>query len=168
MGHGIDRPVPDFGARRVHAKKVVALPVPRRSDRSRNEPTAAVRTHVTERFDARRAERAFIRTNASIDGTGRQRLVAVLAGRTKFQHRAPSLSCSPTARADAAYAEPQRSCVPSLRHADISIEPLRESRLRLDGVAQTGEVVITVPNRMILEHELARDRRVRIQRGWSR
>ncbi len=68
-------------------------------------------THVAERFDARRAERAFIRTNASVDRIGRQRLVAVLAGRTKFQHRAPSLNDSRTARADAAYTEPQRSCV---------------------------------------------------------
>jgi hypothetical protein len=65
MGCLINRPVFDLGSRRVFAKEVVALPVPRWSDGSGNKTTTAVRADVPQNvIDTRRAERAFIGANA--------------------------------------------------------------------------------------------------------
>src|SRR6266446_141651 len=76
----------DPGARRVVAEEVVTLPVFRWSDGSRDEPAAAVRANVTEDiFNARRAERALVRAHARLERVGRQRLVAVFAGRAELE-----------------------------------------------------------------------------------
>ena len=63
MGRVIDWPVPYLGARRVFAKTVFALPVPRRPDRPRSEATTTVWADIA------------------------QSLVAVFAGRSEFEHR---------------------------------------------------------------------------------
>src|SRR5439155_10248349 len=65
MSHGVHRPVPDLGARRVLPKEVFTLPVLRRPDRPRDESPAAVGADVIEDiFNARRAERTFVSANA--------------------------------------------------------------------------------------------------------
>ena len=83
----IDRSVPDLGARGILAKIVIALPVPRRPDRSRHKPSAAVRADVAKNaLDAFRAESALVGANARLERIWRKRLVAVFAGRSEFQH----------------------------------------------------------------------------------
>ena len=85
---GINWPVLDLRALWVLAKKVVILPVLRRSDWARNKPTTAVWADVAKNiFDARCAERALVGANACFEGRGRQRLVAVLTGWSKFKHK---------------------------------------------------------------------------------
>ena len=75
----------DPGARRVFAEEVVALPIFRWSDRSRDKPAAAVRADITEDIvNARCAERTFISANARFERAWRQGLVAVFAGRAEF------------------------------------------------------------------------------------
>lgn len=65
MGRWIDRPVLDLGARWILAKEVVAFPIPRRSDWSRNKATAAIRTDVAQDvIDTRGAKRALVGTDA--------------------------------------------------------------------------------------------------------
>jgi hypothetical protein len=65
MDRGIDRPVLDLGACRILAKVVVTFPIPRRSDRSGNKATAAIRTDVAQNFtDTRSAKRALVGTDA--------------------------------------------------------------------------------------------------------
>jgi RNA polymerase sigma-70 factor, ECF subfamily len=86
----IDRPVPDLPAGRIRPEAVVPPPVARRPDRPRRESAAAVRAHVVEDpVDAGCAERALIAADARVERVRRQRCVAVLAGRTKFQHGLP-------------------------------------------------------------------------------
>jgi hypothetical protein len=88
MGRWVDRPVLDFGARWILAKKVVTFPIPRRSDSSRNKATTAIRTDVAQNvIDARGAKRALVGTDARFNRVGWQLLVAVLAGRPEFKHR---------------------------------------------------------------------------------
>jgi hypothetical protein len=77
----------NLGTRRILAEVIVALPVPRRPDRSGRKATAAVRADVLKDvIDARGAERALIGANARFKRIGRQRLVAVLTGRSEFKH----------------------------------------------------------------------------------
>ena len=58
----------NLGARGVRAEEVVARPVPRWPDGSRNEPTAAVRADVIKHsVNARWAERTVISANACFD-----------------------------------------------------------------------------------------------------
>jgi hypothetical protein len=65
MGRRVDQPVLDLGARWILAKKVVALPIPRRWDRSRNKATTAIRTNVAQNvIDTPGAKRALIGTDA--------------------------------------------------------------------------------------------------------
>src|SRR4029077_19125268 len=87
MRHRIHRPVLHLGARRIFSKKVVTVPVPRRSNRSRDKPATAIWTDISQNaFDARIAEGALVRTYARLKRIGRQRLIAVLAGRSEFKH----------------------------------------------------------------------------------
>lgn len=61
----------DFGTRRVLAKKVVVLPVPRRPDGLGNKATAAFRADITQNLvDTGSAERALIRTDARLKRGG--------------------------------------------------------------------------------------------------
>jgi hypothetical protein len=84
----VDGSVPDSSARRVLAKKVVALPIVRRPDWSWHEPSATVGADVVENcLNAGRAERAFVRADARFTGIRRKGLVAVFAGRAQFEHR---------------------------------------------------------------------------------
>ena len=77
----------DLGTRRVLAKKVVAFPVPYRSDRSRHKAAPAVRADVFQDvIDTRGAKRTLISADARFERVGWQRLIAVFAGRTKFEH----------------------------------------------------------------------------------
>jgi hypothetical protein len=87
MGAYIHRPVSDPGARRVLAEIIVALPVLRRPDRSGNKTTAAIGADVTQNVvDARGAKGAFIGTDARLKRVGRQGLIAVFTGGSKFKH----------------------------------------------------------------------------------
>src|SRR5439155_25399398 len=99
MSHGVHRPVPDLGARRVLPKEVFTLPVLRRPDRPRDESPAAVGADVIEDiFNARRAERTFVSANARVQRVGRQRLVTVFARWPQFQHGARYLLLTSPAR----------------------------------------------------------------------
>ena len=90
MNFGVDRPMPNLGARGVLTKEVVAFPVLRRSDWSWNKSTAAVRAYIFQDvFDTRRAKCALVRADACFSRIGRQRLVAILASRSEFKHAAP-------------------------------------------------------------------------------
>jgi hypothetical protein len=83
----IHRMVLHLGARRICPKKVVIVPIRRRSDRSRDELTAAILANISQNaFDAGGAEGALIRADARLKRIRRQRLVSVLAGRSKFKH----------------------------------------------------------------------------------
>src|ERR1051325_7844197 len=78
--------VADRGARRVFAQIIVTLPIFRRSNRSRQE-AAAVRADVIEdRIDAGSAKRSPVGADARLEGIGRQRLVAMFAGRSELEH----------------------------------------------------------------------------------
>ena len=67
VGGRIDRPVSHFAAGGILAKVVVALPVSRRSVRSRRESAAAVRTHVVQdRINTCGTERTLIATDACL------------------------------------------------------------------------------------------------------
>ena len=82
-----NRLVPDFCAGGIVAEKVVAVPIPRRADGTGNKSAAAVRADISDDgFDTRRAERAFIRADARFKRIGRQRLVAMFAGGSEFEH----------------------------------------------------------------------------------
>jgi len=87
MNCRINRPVLDLGTRRVLTKEVVTFPVLRWPDWSGYKSPAAVRADVLQDvIDARGAECAFVGANARFKRVGRQRLVAVLAGRSEFKH----------------------------------------------------------------------------------
>jgi len=83
----IYRPVFDFCARRILAKKIVILPILRRSNRSENKAAATIWTNVPQDIlNAIGAKRTFIGADACLKGVGWQSPVAVLAGRPEFQH----------------------------------------------------------------------------------
>lgn len=93
--------LPDSCARRILAEVIVTLPIQRWSDRPRGESSAAVGAHVAEDvIHARCAERAFIRADTSVDGFRWKRCVAVFAGRSEFEHRAPRRRRNHHARGD--------------------------------------------------------------------
>jgi hypothetical protein len=93
MNWRVNRPMSDLGARRVFTEKVVAVPVVRRSDRSRNKSAAAVRADVFEDIiDTRSTKRTLVGADARFKRVRRQRLVAVLTGRSQFKHTV-CLSC---------------------------------------------------------------------------
>ena len=77
----------DRRTRRILPQEVIAVPICRGPDRPGSEPAAAVGTDIVQYlFDARHAERTFIGTNPRLKRIGRQRLVAMLAGRSEFKH----------------------------------------------------------------------------------
>src|SRR5262249_14706506 len=81
MGRRVHRPVLDLRARRILAEGVVVLPVLRRPDWSGGKPNAAVGTNVTQHvLDARSTEGALVGADPRLQGVGRERLVAMLAG----------------------------------------------------------------------------------------
>jgi hypothetical protein len=83
----INRPMLDLCARGILTKVVVAFPVRRRPDRSGHEAPTAVRADVVKDvIDTRGAERALIGADACFKRIGRQRLGAVLTGRSEFKH----------------------------------------------------------------------------------
>ena len=87
MGRRFHRSMLHRGARRICPKEVVIVPIRRRSDRSRDEPAAAIWADISQNtFDTRNAEGALIGADARLKRVGRQRLIAVLAGRSKFKH----------------------------------------------------------------------------------
>ncbi len=78
----------NFGARRIFAKIVVAVPIPRWPDRSRNESPAAVWADIAQDVvDAPGAKRAFISAYPCLKGGRRQGLVAVFTSRAELEHR---------------------------------------------------------------------------------
>src|SRR6476469_3070957 len=82
MNCRLNRLVLDLGTRRILTKEVVTFPVLRRPDWSGNKSPAAVRADVLKDvIDTRGAERAFVGANSRFKRVGRQRFVAVLAGR---------------------------------------------------------------------------------------
>jgi len=94
MNSGINGPVSNLGARRVLAKEVVAVPIPGGPDRSGNKAAATVRTDVGQNvLDTRGAKCALVGTDAGFEGVRRQRLIAVLARRSEFEHSV-SLLCN--------------------------------------------------------------------------
>src|ERR1044072_1266279 len=87
--------VADRGARRLFAQIIVPLPIFRRSNRSRHEAAAAVGADVIEdRIDGGSAKRALVGADARLERIGRQRLVAMFAGRSELEHRSTSESDS--------------------------------------------------------------------------
>lgn len=85
--------MPDPGACRILAERVVAFPVLRWPDGPWSETATAVRTDVAQNLGyARRAKRALVAANARIERVGWQRLVAVLAGRSQLKHRNPLMA----------------------------------------------------------------------------
>lgn len=75
------------GARRIFPQEVIAMPIRRRPDRPWSEPAAAVGTDIAQHlFDARHAERAFIRADPRLKRLRRQRLIAMLTGWSEFKH----------------------------------------------------------------------------------
>ena len=87
MRRRIYRSVLHLGARRICSKEVVTVPIRRRSDRSRGEPTAAIWADITQNmFDAHNAEGTLVGADTRLKRIGRQRLIAMLAGRSQFKH----------------------------------------------------------------------------------
>ena len=83
MNCRIDRLVLDFGACRVFTEEIVPLPILGRPDWSANKSTAAIRADVLQDIvDTGGAKRALVGADAGLKRVGRQRLVAVLAGRS--------------------------------------------------------------------------------------
>ena len=92
MDFRIDGPMLDLGACGVLAQEIVAFPVLRRSDRSRNKTATAVRTDVAQyAIHTRRAKRALVGADARLKRVRWQRPVAVLASRSEFKHGVFSL-----------------------------------------------------------------------------
>ena len=85
MRHGIDWAMLDRGARRIGAQKIIAFPIRRGPNWARHKTTATVRADVAEYLiRAGRAERTFVRANARLARGGRQRTLAMFAGRPEF------------------------------------------------------------------------------------
>ena len=87
MRFQIHRPVLHLRARRIFSQEVVALPIRRRSNRSRDKPAAAILADISQNaFDAGGAEGALIGADTRLKRIRRKRLVAMFAGRSKFKH----------------------------------------------------------------------------------
>ena len=72
----IHRMVLHRGARRICPKEVVIVPIRRRSDRSGDEPAAAIWADISQNaLDARDTEGALIRTDTRLKRVRRQRLM---------------------------------------------------------------------------------------------
>jgi hypothetical protein len=87
MRRQINRPVFHLGACRIFPKEIVVVPIHRRSNRSRDEPAAAIRADISQDvFDTSNAESALVRADTRLKRIRRQRFVAMLAGRSEFKH----------------------------------------------------------------------------------
>ena len=76
-----------LGARRVFPKEIVIVPIHRRSNRSRDEPAAAIRANISQNaFDAGGTKGTLIGADTRLKRIRQQRLVAMLAGRFEFKH----------------------------------------------------------------------------------
>jgi hypothetical protein len=83
----IHRPVLHLGARRIFPKEVVIVPIRRRSDRSRDEPAAAIWADISQNvFNASNAEGALIGTDTRLKRVRRQCFVAVFTSRSELKH----------------------------------------------------------------------------------
>ena len=84
MRRRIYRSVLHLGARRICSKEVVIVPIRRRSDRSRGEPTAAILAEISQNvFNTSNAEGALVRADARLKRIRRQCFVAVFTGWSK-------------------------------------------------------------------------------------
>jgi hypothetical protein len=90
MGCQVDGAVTDLGVGRKASEMVAATPVVRRPDWPSRETSATVRADVVQELHARGAEGALERADPRLLGVGRQRAVAVLAGRSKGEHQSSS------------------------------------------------------------------------------
>ena len=83
----IHRPVLHLGARRIFPQKVALVPIRRRSNRSRDKPAAAIWADISQNvFDTSNTESALVGADTRLKRIRRQRLVAMLAGRSMFKH----------------------------------------------------------------------------------
>src|SRR5262249_61873173 len=84
---------------RILAEEIVVLPVARRANRAGREATATIGTDIAQhRFDADRAERAFVAANTGLQRRWWQRLVAVLAAWPQLEHQCIRAAASAFAR----------------------------------------------------------------------
>ena len=87
MRRQIHRSVCHLGARRICSQEVALVPIRRRPNRSKDEPAAAILADISQNaFDTSNAEGTLVGADARLKRIRRQRLVAVLAGRSKFKH----------------------------------------------------------------------------------
>lgn len=90
MGRGINRPVCDGYASRVLAQKIIPFPVLRRPDGSGHEAAATVGANIVQHMlHAGGTECTFIGADARVQRVGWQSVVAMLTGRSEFQHVDP-------------------------------------------------------------------------------
>ena len=96
MEIGIDRAMFDCRACRKFPEIIVVSPIARGPYRVRHKSTAAIRANISDNiFDAIGAEGALETANAGICRIGRQKFIAILAGRSEFEHNRPFLSLHP-------------------------------------------------------------------------
>src|SRR5207245_2197808 len=81
----IDRPMFCLRARRILSQVIAVLAVLHRPHRARHEAAAAVRAHVRQPLDARRAEGALEAADPGVERVRRQVLVAMLAVRPQLE-----------------------------------------------------------------------------------
>src|SRR5262245_61723805 len=132
--------------------EVVAPPVRRRSNWSWREPATAVRADVLQHlFDARPTECALEAAYHRIASLGRQRLVAVLAGRSKFKGHCCLLMHEAVAPGNRSSAVPQsdRRC-PVFRGVFAGL--VFATAMCAVGVIHTLLAVPTPPPEMIISY----------------
>src|SRR6185369_15147630 len=121
---GVDRPVFHPRSGGILAEEVAVVPVMHRPDRPRRKAAAAIGTDVAQHLlDTVGAESALVAADPGFERSGRQRLVAMLAGRAQLQH------------------QESRAAASALALARLSSSGARRSRRRLtrSGPAFSGE-----------------------------
>jgi hypothetical protein len=87
MHYRIHRPVLHLAVCWIFPEEVVTFPIRRGSNWSRNKSTAAIWTDISQNaFDTGHTERALIGTDTRLKRVRRQRLIAMLTGRSEFKH----------------------------------------------------------------------------------
>jgi len=87
MSCDINRPILDRGAGGILPEKVVVFPIFQGSDGPWYKASAAVRADIAQDLiDVESTERTFVCADACFSRVRWQRLVAVLAGGSEFQH----------------------------------------------------------------------------------
>lgn len=87
MDRRIHWPAHNRVARRILAKAIVPLPIPRRPDRPRDKATPAIGADIGEdAVDTGGAKRAFVAANTGIQTVGWQRPSAIFASGSYFKH----------------------------------------------------------------------------------